>query len=179
MTILIGLLGKKRSGKSTCAKYIQENFAFNNLSFAEGVKHVSKKRYSLMENQMETYKDIIDHRWGKTPRDIFKEIGMDARKYDSDYWVKYLCNNITKKIKSDSLDNFVISDVRFQNEADFILKNGGYLIRVVRPGLVEDNHISEMEGDCIRVHTEIHNDSTIENLVQVLDNIIIGIIKKD
>lgn len=181
MTILIGLLGKKRSGKSTCGKYIQENFAFENLAFAEGVKYVSMKRYSLMKNQMETYKDNIDHRWGKTPRDIFKEIGMNARKYDSDYWIKYLCNSITKKLQSDPLVNFVISDVRFQNEADFILKHGGYLIRVVRPGLLdnEDNHISEMEGDCIQVDVEIHNDSTIENLVQVLDNIIIGVIKKE
>lgn len=182
MTILIGLLGKKRSGKSTCAKYIQEHFAFENLAFAEGVKSVSMKRYSLMKNQMETYKDTIDHRWGKTPRDIFKEVGMDARKDDPDYWVNYLCNQMTNKIKSDSFSNFVISDVRFKNEADFIVKHGGYLIRVFRPGLLEDNednHISEMEGDCIDVDMEIQNDSTIENLVQVLDNIILGVIKKN
>ena len=179
MPILIGLLGKKRSGKSTCAKYIQEKFAFENVSFAEGVKRVSTRRYSLRESQMEIYKDTIDHRWNKTPRDIFKEIGMNARKGDPDYWVKYLHTRILHKIKSSPHTNFVISDVRFKNEADFIVKHGGYLIRVIRPGLKEDNHISETEGDCIEVDMEIHNDSTVKNLVQVLDNIIIDIIKKD
>lgn len=180
MPIIIGLLGKKRSGKSTCAKYIKENFAFENFAFATGVKIESMKRYSLRKSQMEVYKDTIDHRWGKTPRDIFKEIGMDYRKHDPDYWIKYLQNRIARKLTSNCHAKFVISDVRFQNEADFIQKHGGYLIRVVRPDLVsDDNHISEIEGDSIEVDIEIHNDSTIQNLVQVLDNIIIDMIKKD
>jgi len=180
MPILIGFLGKKRSGKSTCAKYIHDNFEFENVAFATGVKIESMKRYSLRKSQMERYKDTIDHRWNKTPRDIFKEIGMSRRIDNPDYWVFYLRNTIIKSLKSNHCANFVISDVRFQNEANFIKSHGGYLIRVVRPDLVsDDEHISETEGDSIEVDLEIHNNSTVKNLVQVLDNIIIDMIKKD
>ena len=110
--VVIGIVGRKGAGKDTCADYIRDNFNFKKLAFATGLKEMTSLKYSLQRDQFEKYKDCVDHRWGKTPRDMFKEIGMYMRESDPDYWVKH----VSKKIKGGKYKNVVISDVRFENE---------------------------------------------------------------
>ena len=46
--------------------------------------------------------------------------------------------------ENNPIKNFVISDVRFQNEADLVKKHNGLLIKFNRPGQKNNNnHISE------------------------------------
>jgi hypothetical protein len=59
----------------------------------------------------------------------------------------------------------VITDCRFLNEAEWIRRKGGKLIRITRPSLaLDDNelnkHSSEVEQDSIFVDMHIANDQT-------------------
>lgn len=166
--MIIGLVGKKRSGKDTCADYMRENLCFEKLAFASGLKKMTSLKYSLQNNQFEQYKDSIDHRWGITPRDMFKEIGMEMREHDPYYWIKYL----NKKLQKVTSDRVVISDVRFRNEEEYIRSIGGFIIRIIRSELEECNHISETESDSIYADFTIRNDGTKTLLFSNLDKTI-------
>ena len=67
--------------------------------------------------------------------------------------------------ENNRIENFVISDVRFQNEADFVKKHNGLLIKVNRPGENNnDNHISETGIDDIKIY-----DILIQNSGSIFD----------
>jgi hypothetical protein len=71
------------------------------------------------------------------------------------------------------LPNWIITDMRFENELEAIVKKGGITIRVVRPGTVVGNHPSEVALDGFIMHYEIINDGTIEDLVEKVREILI------
>ena len=67
--------------------------------------------------------------------------------------------------KNNPIKNFVISDVRFQNEADLVKKLNGLLIKVKRPGQNNnDKHISERGIDDIKNY-----DILIQNSGSIFD----------
>jgi len=59
----------------------------------------------------------------------------------------------------------VITDVRFENEADWILGHGGHVIRVERPGVGPVNgHVSENPLPDYLVSYTLKNDKTLSDL---------------
>ncbi len=76
-------------------------------------------------------------------RALYQWWGTEYRRsQDPDYWVKAL----KARIERDAPRVAVMSDLRFHNEFEFIQINGGYCVRVDRPGFeIADgkHHISE------------------------------------
>ena len=76
-------------------------------------------------------------------------------------------------------DNWIITDMRFPNEAQAIKDRGGITIRVERPNLLNNQnnikleHISEKSLDDYKFNYYICNDSSIENLIAQVKNILI------
>lgn len=69
--------------------------------------------------------------------------------------------------------NWIITDVRFPNEAKAITDRGGILIKVVRPETdhLAGNHKSETAlDDYVDWDVVIHNDSDIDNLIEKVIN---------
>lgn len=63
--------------------------------------------------------------------------------------------------------NWIITDLRFPNEMDIIKKYNGVTIRVTRPGTdVGSTHASEISLDDSKFDYEIHNDGTLEDLLE-------------
>lgn len=61
--------------------------------------------------------------------------------------------------------NYVIADVRFQNEAEVIQAHQGLIWRVERPGVTAVNsHISEWELDNFNFDNILLNDGDVEQL---------------
>lgn len=159
MPMLIGLVGKKFSGKDTVGKHLTQQYAFERVSFADRLKSHCQIRYGFKDSQLEATKDTIDERWGFTPRQTFKDTGMAYRKIDPNYW----SNQVEFDIVTSDKD-IVVTDVRFQNEADMISKNGGILLRIMRSDTENDDHISETSLDSINVYCIISNNDTIDSL---------------
>ena len=67
---------------------------------------------------------------GKTVRETLIEIGQHLRKYDNDIWVNAALKGMT-------CDVMFMSDLRFPHEFLHCQANGGFMVKVTRPGLPE------------------------------------------
>lgn len=166
MRTVVGIVGRKRSGKDTLANFATEILEdVKVLSFAEPLKQACKHAYNLTNEQLDEAKDEVDKRWGMSPRSMMKTLGMDYfRSKDPCHWTK----NMKFRIEgwgSDPETTVVISDVRFHNEAAFVRENGGVLIHVSRDlQSNSDDHVSEKTTDEIVCDHYISNDGSLQDL---------------
>ena len=157
---IVGISGKARVGKDTLGRYIIEEFinkhnrVFKQVAFADAVKLMCKKYFDLSDEQLwglEKEKTTTYLKPGKiacsnnladywTPREIMQHIGGLFRKIDPNFWINYLYKNLL------GAGSFVITDVRYTNEADFIKEHNGFLIRITRE-LSEDIHNMQHESE--------------------------------
>lgn len=176
---LVGIIGKKGSGKSECSKVLIGKYDFQKLSFAQKLKETVSDLFDIPLELLydPKFKETYDYRWGKTYREIMQLFGTEVgRCIYSDIWIYHT----EKKILQEAFKNFVIDDVRFKNEAALIKKYKGLLIRVNRPSIKNieaDLHKSETEQDEIFVDVEIYNLSSIENLHDMIEKVYLDFIK--
>lgn len=186
--MIIGLVGSKKSGKSTIAEYLVSNHGFHEISFADPLKKLVVELFDLTPEQVHTQnkKESVDPQLQVTPRQLLQTVGTDLFRvtlkrvlptlsipYDS-IWIAKAYNKILKIILEDPNAKIVISDVRFRNESDMVRDLGGFLIRVTRNNISEcfsniDNHSSETEMLSIATNGSIHNNGTLEDLYTTLD----------
>lgn len=191
--MIIGIIGKKRSGKDTLADYLIKNYNFEKYSFAMPIKEAAKHLFGFTDEQVYgDLKDVVDYNWNITPRLALQVLGTEIFQYDIQdripelktvgraHWVKRFEMWYNDKIlfesedigfENDGIFHVVLPDVRFQHEVDGIRKLGGKIIKVVRPELTSnDEHASEMELDLITdIDYTIINDSTLDALYEKLD----------
>jgi dephospho-CoA kinase len=80
---IIGLLGSKKSGKDSAGKYLIEKHGFTRYAFGDPVKKICACMFSLSDNQLNEHdnKELLDSRWGLTPREMFQRVGTDFGQY--------------------------------------------------------------------------------------------------
>ena len=179
---LIGLAGKKRSGKNLAAKYIRDIIRKKDPSrltgeagFANGVKYVAAEALSI--NRVTFFEDESKEklfRIGKetelTGREILQKVGTEMFRETlcDDFWVHRLM-----KVISDQPDFFmVVTDVRFPNEVEAIEAAGGIVIRLLRNTELKDEHESETALDNYSFKRSIYNNGTKEALRIALEDLI-------
>ena len=159
MTI-IGIAGKKRSGKDTVCQYIKQLYGNNRvgrIAFADALKDEVARACNVTTEYIDQNKDhfrLILQGWGT---DFRRMLGGE------DYWI----NRLLLQLRDTAYNIVVIPDVRFINEAEFIRKIGGYVIRVNRmDGHTTDTHASETQLDRYHFDYTIQNDGTLQDLLQ-------------
>lgn len=185
--MIIGISGKFRSGKDTVALMVSEYFQNKKLeteriAFADSVREVveiisGKKRQIVDDTTFSVPvldftiddKNTYLEEWGLTIGEMLQKVGTDAMRdnFDKDVWVKSAFNKM-----KDEKTVYLISDVRFPNEAERIKEEGGWLIRIEGDPLnVRDNvkrsqkHESETALDEYKdFDIVITNDGTLEDL---------------
>lgn len=166
--MLLGLVGKKGSGKDTCADYLTEHHKFIKIALADPPKHAVRKLFRLTPKQLWgpiELKEAIDERYQRSPRELVIELSNFGKSIDPDCWIKLALSNIGL------YEKVVVSDVRFLNEAAAIKRNGGILCRIQRnfsTGLGEQDP-SETEQEQIQVDWEIQNTGTLEELYEKIE----------
>lgn len=176
--ILIGLAGKKQSGKNTVADMLdvlaaRDGWTVKQFAFANAVKRELADACDVSVDYIEKHKSMfrLGLQWWGTE---FRR-GM----HSGDYWVKQL----NFALQQEGLGQFdkhvyIITDVRFKNEADYIKRHGGLLVRVERPEpltwrdwmpwnmirLLKDTHSSETDLDDYPFRAWIANDGTLDRL---------------
>lgn len=148
----VGLMGLAGSGKDTAAAALLA-VGWRRMAFADRLKSLAS-RFGW-----DGYKDARG-------RKLLQDLGMAARAYDQDFWIKdaeahidNICQYHSWKVP------YVWTDVRFQNEADFVRKRRGIIIRIKRPEQISlDQHESELNQFDIRADYEVVNGGTIEDL---------------
>jgi|SRR5690554_132546 len=201
---IIGLAGRKRSGKDTVASILRNNYNFSQLAYADSLKAVVKTltgveepedKESEVEFKIDVW-DIVDiskeidinpitlssllfinlKPWligaesgGSIPykipyRKLVQLVGTDVvRTINDDIWIER-CEKRIDLLKKLNVSGIVVSDVRFNNEAQHILNMGGEVWQIERQGLMSDTHSSEVGIDSKYVSKVLYNNSTIEEL---------------
>lgn len=168
---LIGISGRKRSGKDTVGKYLAEHHQFSLDSFARPLKESIRIIYGWTHEHTDgDLKEVVCPYWNVTPRTVMQRMGTEmGRQLDQDLWRKSLERRLMKLMEQDEENipvGVAITDVRFPNEADGIRALGGEVWRVVRPSLgpQTDFHPSETGLDRYNFDREIVNDGSLDDL---------------
>lgn len=112
----------------------------------------------------------------RSPRQILQWWGTEYRRAQSPrYWSQQLINRLAY-YRREGETRFVVSDVRFDNEAHALRMAGGVLWQVTRPGhdgAAEGGHISATNGDRFNPEAVISNIHDVRHLQgQVLSEFI-------
>lgn len=170
--MIIALCGRKQHGKNTVGDILTQQYGYKQIALADPVKKIAGEIYNLTTAQLYgDCKEIIDPRWGVTPRHIMQTIGSElGRSIHPDTWIRYLIQDLQRR--QDTAPGWVVTDVRYPNEAGALqLQLGAEIWRVDRSGMPDmDTHSSETSIDAIVPDCVISNNGTLEELrLQVSD----------
>jgi len=183
MPHLIGFTGPKGSGKNVAATYLVRNKHWKETAFAERLKLACQCLFDLSHDQLYgNAKEIVDPRWGCTPRHIMQFVGTEGVR---DTFPKYVpalqgggeslfIKHFQNFYRLNQDHSIVVNDVRFKDEAQAIWDLGGKVVYIDRDqqGAV-DSHASEQfdfEPDFV-----IHNNSSFDKLHASINEMIKGL----
>lgn len=122
------------------------------------------------KNSLSTIKDAEGNYY--TIRQLLQKFGTEVgRSISPNLWVDALINSYLEA-KSDGYgDDWIVTDVRFENEAEAIRENGGILIRLNRNTGFNDQHSSETALDNYKnFDLVIDNNGTLDELIDKVYN---------
>jgi hypothetical protein len=149
MGTIIALSGKSGSGKDAFADVLVATGYYARIGFADSLKKAARQIFRFSHEQIYGHlKNVVDPRWGFTPRHAMQGLGQGVReRVGESVWMQALINAL------DPAHNYVVTDVRYLNELEALKATGAKLIRIERPnnpcGLAGDaaRHPSETELD--------------------------------
>ncbi len=174
---LIGLIGRKSSGKSTAANYMTAKWFYAQYAFADPLKRGIIEIFGIPDESVygtEAQKNAIDPYWDVSGRQLMQYCGTELFREKlpellpqlNDIWIR----RMEKTLQQTPHSNIVISDVRFQAEADLIKRLGGILIQIERPSVIHhDNHPSETQS--IQADHIITNSGNLQDFYNELDEL--------
>lgn len=171
--MIIGLTGYARVGKDTLADLLVEQYGYEKRSFAQPMRDALYALNPKIDYDLRL-QEIIDF-WGWDGykqsehgveiRALMQRLGTEVgrKQFGENFWVK-------QGIPVDLGNNYVFSDVRFDNEAYAIRRAGGVIIRLKRDEVGPANdHESELGIDKIDADMVIENKTPELALMEVVD----------
>ncbi len=167
---IVGLCGRKGSGKDAVASVLVQRHGFVRVAFADALKDAARAIYGLRPGQVDDphLKEIVDPFWGVTPRAMMQGLGMLLREHGGqvvpdgtvppgtgvplraeNVWIDAAFREIDRvRLSRGELGpvGVVVTDVRFPNEAERIVAHEGgtvFRVRRARAEAVPDAHVSE------------------------------------
>jgi hypothetical protein len=138
--MIIGFVGFIGSGKGTAGDILKD-LGFIPISFAGLVKDVTAVMFDWPRHLLEgdtdesrLFRETPDAYWSSkqgydfTPREALQKIETECGRdvFHKDFWILALEKQIDKN------KNYVITDVRFPNEIEWIQKEEGFVIEIQR-----------------------------------------------
>lgn len=174
---LVGITGRANSGKDVATNILKSGLlsSFSTYRFAGPLKQACSDMFGWTMEQIEDreFKETVDPTWGFKPRVAMQTLGTEwGRALREDLWV----HMAQVKFDSPFVTGMIVSDVRFENEADFIRRNNGLLIHIHRPGeaIADNSHVSENGVEFKAGDAWVDNNSTIEEFKLKLERIVTG-----
>jgi hypothetical protein len=174
---LIGIAGTQRVGKNVIAEFIKPELNREVVGIADLLKSVTILAFSLPEHVREgTKDDPMPELDFIAARKLFQVIGSFFRyeafarigiSSDLTFWLWGLDRVLLKKQKAGQ-KRFLITDVRHDDECDYIRQCGGLILQVLRPNNPlrdQSGHTSE-QGITVKPDYLIINDGSLEELKQ-------------
>lgn len=151
---LVGLAGRKRSGKDTAAAVLVEH-GYTRTAFADDLKDLTARvldvpREAMDDERKEQCRDVggsnpFDE---ITPRVMLQRLGAACREtFGADFWIRRIEERLMTTLGSAAyspaiapalrelcfpVQGWVVSDIRYSNELELIHRLGGTVIRLNR-----------------------------------------------
>lgn len=192
--ILLAMYGRARSGKDTAADYLAQQLGLYKYAFAEPLKTMLKSvfgdhfhegdRSGICPETGKSYREMMQTLGTDLGRNLWNEdvwINLVQKKWD---WVKDGCPVETNlgtmrnfRLNGEGTNGMILSDLRFDSEAEWVRSHGGFVIEVVRdhytlvpPGIA--GHQSEAGVNALLVDMVANNRGSLEDLQDCLDGIV-------
>lgn len=143
---IIGITGKLGSGKdfitnNVIIPVVKKYYRFLQCAFADQLK------INVMTKNHIDYHSVYEQKTPETRIFLQQQGTENARNLNENIWVDYLHNWITVHHHRGGVELFIVSDVRFKNEYEYIRNKGGIMVKVVAP---ERNHkrLSDESNGC-------------------------------
>ena len=198
MPKIIAICGAKRCGKDVLAEHLVNKYNYERVAFANPLKIAVKNLFNFDDDQVgigkdegTDRKDIVDERWGITPRAALQFFGTEIMQekiqellpnMKRNFFANTLKNYIENAENSGNDKRYVISDLRFIHEHEMLLNmpnisiNDIMVIRVIRPSenraKEQEPHISELEYVDIPYDIIMINNGTIDDYIRRFEQII-------
>lgn len=183
--MIIGFCGQKGAGKDTAGDYLVKKYEFERLSFAAKLKESAAALFGINSSIWEDLKNKEDARVilevgysnqnmisgqelsNISVREFLQRYGTESHRdiFGFNFWVDQAFRNI------DLTKNWVITDVRFANEAIAVHEHKGKVIQITRNGSVKDSHASEAGLPEPLIDGKIANNGSIKQLHLLLDTL--------
>jgi len=118
---------------------------------------------------------------GKSPRHLMQTLGTEwgRQQVHPDLWV-LLAEQELNLYRGRKYVGMVVSDVRFDNEAEWIVREGGLLIEIRRPDAEQvSDHLSEAGISMEHPRVLVMNDGSLEQLYERLDDAVSDFFDKE
>jgi deoxynucleotide monophosphate kinase-like protein len=177
--MIVGINGVSESGKDSIGRICIEEWGCKHLAFATRMKEfalavdpwvpidplLSPALFNTRGQFVRLSVLVARDGWDmakKNPevRRLLQAIGTEGgrKTLDEKLWIK----QVSPLIRPNK--HYVVTDVRFLNEAEFIRNHGGIVVRVERPGYGPAlGHISDVHDDSLW-DVVIHNDGSLDDL---------------
>jgi hypothetical protein len=168
---VIGITGRAGAGKDTVYNIFKDEFAgypVNRLAFADLLKDSAMAALGLDKDAANLFKeeatiliDVAGAEYQLSGREYLQRYGAEAHReiFGKDFWVDAAFNRLEKGVT-------IVTDVRFDNEAEAIHDVGGVIWRIERPGngITESQHSSEQGVNDNLIDQLLVNDGSIADL---------------
>ena len=168
--MIVGLTGYARSGKDSIAHTLVNKYGFERVAFADPIRELLYALNPIVGFDWDgggwDLRSVVDidgwdnAKLNPTIRRLLQTLGVGARNIiDEEIWV-------IKALRTMSGDgNYVVTDVRFENEIVALRFLGAQIWRVERPGVTAVNdHISETKTSTFTVDQTFINNGSLEDL---------------
>ena len=175
---LIGLTGRAGCGKDTVARFLCEAHSFVQIALADPLRDGIKAMLGIADEQLQdrALKEAPIDWLGRSPRELLQTLGTEwGREYvAADLWLRVAARRIDR-IKASPpclhVAGIVVSDIRFENEADWLREQGGQVWHIKRKtGNQLDSqaaaHSSEQRILSKAAEPRIYNFGTLDNLYE-------------
>lgn len=184
--VLIGLIGRAGSGKTAAAYHLMMAHDFVAVAFADAIKDGVLEPmlvnlgidYAHLHEPMLKAQRLPGYAHDSAPvtaRQLMQEFGDAGRRCHPDWWVDQLAASVgLMHGRTPIHDRIVVSDVRYPNEAAWIVRHGGVLVRLHREQAEPvREHSSEQHVDTLTAHVDlVNNGPTLVGLHTLLDGVL-------
>jgi hypothetical protein len=178
--LLLGLVAPAGGGKTTVASYLESEYAFAPIAFAEPIldmlctlaQHADVDgAWCADPGLKEQTMPVIGHSY----RELAQTLGTEwGRSLDPNLWIKIADSKLDQALVRG--DNVVITDVRFENEMDWLHRRGGTMVRITRDGVNDIRpHVSEHGWRYIACEHELNNNGSKATLFDQVDRLMAGL----
>ena len=143
--MIVGLTGKAGTGKDTAGAALVAKLNFTRMAFADPIKEALNAMFGWPPANWD------DREWKEhpltgldiSPRRLAQTLGTEwGRNLNHSFWIVAAESRITQRLSTST--RYVFTDVRFNNEAEWIQSQGGLVVELRRDGInAVEGHASE------------------------------------